>query len=441
MLAGTITVWATGRLANALSGLELCDGVVTEWTDEAWASGEVSVSERKGKNFPIYSLEAQLPWLGTIDGTPCGGVIHLPDISMEMLDELEVKVETTEGSAPDLLRTSRVVQGAVRAWAAAIRRAVASTSSDELEWDSSPPTPQSSERDNEEEEEQYQPYTEQEVLGLMETARTLLGQKFSAEDAEEQFSELETEVAGKELQEKGRVLIDVIAYLQNGEPMDEHTRNEPYAGPEALQELWEVVGDMCNREDLRVLEEEMRSKPLQEQWNVLLDVRDHFHGDEDEHEAFGRWEPTEDELEAEWLGLLQHVPAEDSDEVQRSWAEADAESKKSIVWDVRRYVDEQEAESLAEPDAAEDHEGIGRSELRRRGHTRAGGNADEEDEEDDVRRRGSKRVRSRCYCWLTATTIGVAALCGVASLFLTAKALAEESESTWASLARVLSVD
>jgi len=39
--------------------------------------------------------------------------------------------------------------------------------------------------------------------------------------------------------------------------------------------------------NLRVLEEEMRSKPLQEQWNVLLDVRDHFHGDEDEHEEAG----------------------------------------------------------------------------------------------------------------------------------------------------------
>jgi hypothetical protein len=446
MQTGTITVWATGRLADALSGLELCDGVVTEWTGEAWASGEVSVTERKGRQYPVYALEAQLPWNGMIDGTPCHGLIHLPDISVEMLDELEVKVETVDGNEPDLVEASGVVQGAVRAWAAGIRKAVASASSDELEWDPSSPSPHSSDRDNaQEEEEEQQPYTEMEVLRLMETARQLLGQKFSSEDAEEQFIELQAEVAEKELQEKGRVLIDVIAYLQNGEePTDEQVRTEPYVGPDQLEELWSVVAEMCNGEDLRMLEEAMRTKPPQEQWNVLLDVRDHLlNGDKDEQEAFEGWEPTRDELETEWLGLLQHVPAEDLDEVQRNWAEADADGKKSIVWDVRSYVKEQEAERVAEAEAeaAENDDGMGRSELRRRGATRAGGDADEGEEEEDVRRRGSKRARSRGSCWLTASTLGIAALCGAAALFLTAKALAQGSESMWASLARILSVD
>ncbi|MEC8120537.1 MAG: FAD-dependent oxidoreductase, partial [Pseudomonadota bacterium] len=37
-------------------------------------SGEVSIGERKGKSFPIYSLEAELPWSGEVDGVKISGV-------------------------------------------------------------------------------------------------------------------------------------------------------------------------------------------------------------------------------------------------------------------------------------------------------------------------------------------------------------------------------
>jgi hypothetical protein len=86
----TVTRWASDELASSLDGLALADGVQVDWSDAAWVSGEVTVQERKGKPVPIYSLEAEVPWTGTVDGKQCSGTVRLPDISLEMLDDLEV---------------------------------------------------------------------------------------------------------------------------------------------------------------------------------------------------------------------------------------------------------------------------------------------------------------------------------------------------------------
>ena len=82
----SITRWATEQLVGQLDGLELCGGVRVQWQPGGWVSGEVTVGERKGKLYPIYSLEMEAPW--ACEG--CAGKLHLPDLSLEMLDDLEV---------------------------------------------------------------------------------------------------------------------------------------------------------------------------------------------------------------------------------------------------------------------------------------------------------------------------------------------------------------
>eukprot|EP00967_Tisochrysis_lutea_P108042 scaffold167142_cov30-Tisochrysis_lutea.AAC.3 len=441
-MARTITLWATKQLSKALDQLQICEGFTSHWEGGGEVQGEVSVSERRGKQYPIYALEVRLPWAGAVDGVHSAGIFILPDVSVEMLDELEVVVEITEGTAPEDLHSSgcNVVRGAVRAWAAGLRKAVASTESSVIEWD---PEQESEDMPAENKDDDERPYTEAEVMKLMETARELLEQKFSAEDAEEQFKELENEISSKELQESGRVLIDVIAFLQNGEQFDslERDRNEPYSGPEELEQLWTVVGEMCNEGDLRLLEEEMRSRSPEEQWKVLLDVRDHLlDGDDEEQEAFAQWEPTIEELEEEWLGLLKHVPSEDMEEVQETWANADEDNKKSIVWDVRRYVEDQEAERLAPINPQDAEPSMSRSELRRRGpHARAGREANvEEESPGDSHAKYDDHHTSGLS---TLAILGIAIIFGCGVFVLTAKALAEEDESTLQSLGRLLHID
>lgn len=91
-MARTITVWATRLLDVKLSEIALGPDVTTgSGLSEGFMSGDVSVSERKGKSFPIYSLEVELPWSGTIGGEKCKGKVRLPDISIEMLDDLEAR--------------------------------------------------------------------------------------------------------------------------------------------------------------------------------------------------------------------------------------------------------------------------------------------------------------------------------------------------------------
>ena len=83
MAERTCTTWATSELSAKLSGLDL-GGVTTQ--DGGWVSGEVSVSEKKGKSIPVYQLECELPLSG-------GGTMRLPDVSIEMLDDLEVEFD------------------------------------------------------------------------------------------------------------------------------------------------------------------------------------------------------------------------------------------------------------------------------------------------------------------------------------------------------------
>ena len=96
----TITGWAGELLDEKLAGLTLCDGVTTgSALDGGFMSGEVTIGERKGKSYPIYSLEVEVPWTGTIDGKECSGKVHLPDVSLEMLEDLEVRAPSPLAAA------------------------------------------------------------------------------------------------------------------------------------------------------------------------------------------------------------------------------------------------------------------------------------------------------------------------------------------------------
>lgn len=125
------------------------------------------------------------------------------------------------------------------------------------------------------------------------------------------------------------MLMDVMDYLQN--PPEEEGGEEgadqgqegaegedlPYPGQEGLQELWKEVTELCNEEDIDRLEEELKGKTGEEQWNTLLDVREYLlNGDEEEQQAFADWQPTGPELDTEWKQMLKRVPKEEVKEVQ-----------------------------------------------------------------------------------------------------------------------------
>ena len=83
-----------------------------------------------------------------------------------------------------------------------------------------------------------------------------------------------------ELQERGRILVDVINYLESpgdegeeGEEGEGGAADEPYPGKEGLEQLWNEVVDLCAEEDVPRLEEEVKDKTPEEQWKILLDVR------------------------------------------------------------------------------------------------------------------------------------------------------------------------
>ena len=130
-----ITGWATEQLASKLDRLELAEGIHSDWSSGGWVSGEVTIGERKGKNYPVYSLEVELPWSAVdsaaVPAVACTGKMRLMDVSLEMLDDLDVEVETTSGHLTPELHASLaaagvdVVQRAVREWASTIRKAVA----------------------------------------------------------------------------------------------------------------------------------------------------------------------------------------------------------------------------------------------------------------------------------------------------------------------------
>jgi activator of HSP90 ATPase len=115
----TITGYATSALKEKLRGLNLGSGLFVEDNLSSWVSGEVSIGDRKGKSYPIYSLEVEVPFSGTVNGALVKGSVHLPDLSLEMLDDLEVDLDVAEGSAADSVKEAAAekVREAVRNWA------------------------------------------------------------------------------------------------------------------------------------------------------------------------------------------------------------------------------------------------------------------------------------------------------------------------------------
>ena len=88
-----ISEYAIDALGARLTDLGLVDlgeegSIRVAPLGEGWVRGDVSVSERKGKCFPVYSLELEVPW----SGLGCTGLLALPDVCLELLDDLEVEV-------------------------------------------------------------------------------------------------------------------------------------------------------------------------------------------------------------------------------------------------------------------------------------------------------------------------------------------------------------
>eukprot|EP00316_Scyphosphaera_apsteinii_P004626 CAMPEP_0119297972 /NCGR_PEP_ID=MMETSP1333-20130426/174_1 /TAXON_ID=418940 /ORGANISM="Scyphosphaera apsteinii, Strain RCC1455" /LENGTH=516 /DNA_ID=CAMNT_0007298947 /DNA_START=107 /DNA_END=1657 /DNA_ORIENTATION=+ len=511
----TITNWATGELISKLDGLHLCDGVQTQWSAGGQVSGEVSIGERKGKVYPIYSLEMELPWQGSVDNNSVAGNMHFPDISYDMLDDLEVEVHFADCILPDNAKSAlestgiEVVQTAVREWAKGLRKAVAENAAD-LPLD--PPTqtqqpraaaliseeeamsasgaaalddaqedeeneiehiprPDGDEMD-EGEEGEMEPFTEEEVESLMVQVRDALEQAFPGDEGKCQLQELDEELKDKDLQEQGRILVEVMDYLNNpdeaegeGEARDgdagggkeEDETNLPYQGREALDELWKEVTEMCNEEDVPNLEEELKGKEPEEQWSILLDVRDYLiNGDQEEQEAFSKWNPSLKELETEWRQLLKRVPKEEQEDVQEDWNKADKTEKKRLVWDVRKFIEQQdaedaEAERLQKHDSAgparahvDDDDAVSKNEVRRRGARR--GQEYEYNYEYDFAQQGgdwedhySKEAkRSRGGGRSFVLVMGVIVLVLVIGILLTATLLADDDEPVLQSALRLL---
>jgi hypothetical protein len=517
----TITGWATGVLQEKLSGLSLGDGVATQSLAGGWVSGEVSVGERKGKSLPIYSLEVELPWEGTVNGTLCRGTARLPDVSLEMLDDLEVDFSLSDGGDDTAVKAAleasggaEAIRAAVRDWAAGVRKAVSENLAGlPLDPPSQARTPRAAALISEEEamsaggaavldeadaddgiEEiphpddaegggDHQPFTEEEVDQMYAEAKTLLSEAVDEKQLEEQLNELDSELKGRDLQERGQVLVDVLNYLE-GEGGDEEGEEgeegqeygdddaanaEPYPGPEGLEKLWTEVVDLCAEEDVPRLEEEVKGKAPEDQWKILLDVRAFLlEGDEEEMAAFDEWRPSLADLSAEWRELMTRVPPEEAAEVEDDFKKATPEEKKRMVWDVRKFLDENDGEEGADADADADADGGvpsssvpakapprpptdaelgGRSEVRRRGGATRGreyearmecgfdGGSREGREWDEYY---AKEVRNRKTKRSPLVYAGACLAISTMALGLTALALADEEESVVGSALRLL---
>ena len=216
----TITGYATSALKEKLRGLNLGSGLVVEDNLSSWVSGEVSIGDRKGKFYPIYSLEVEVPFSGTVNGALVKGSVHLPDLSLEMLDDLEVDLDVTEGSAADSVKEAAAekVREAVRSWANSVRKAVGeSLESLPLDLPSQARTPRAAALISEEESmsaagaaelddaaieelphpddlreavEEEEPFTEEEVQQLYDDARQALSETVDGADLEGQYAEL-----------------------------------------------------------------------------------------------------------------------------------------------------------------------------------------------------------------------------------------------------------
>ena len=82
------------------------------------------------------------------------------------------------------------------------------------------------------------------------------------------YAELDAELAGRDVQERGRVLVDVLEYLRNPQEAPEEGEEEgeeeegdaqngaddldpgDYPGPDALRQLLQQVQSLCVEEDL-----------------------------------------------------------------------------------------------------------------------------------------------------------------------------------------------
>jgi hypothetical protein len=78
------------------------------------------------------------------------------------------------------------------------------------------------------------------------------------------YAELDAELAGRDVQERGRVLVDVLEYLRNPQEATEEGEEEEvdaqngaddldpgnYLGPDALRQLLQQVQSLCVEEDL-----------------------------------------------------------------------------------------------------------------------------------------------------------------------------------------------
>mmetsp|Transcript_50553 Transcript_50553/g.131527 ORF Transcript_50553/g.131527 Transcript_50553/m.131527 type:complete len:514 (+) Transcript_50553:32-1573(+) len=506
----TITGWSTSALRDKLNGLSLADGVTIGDVAAGWVTGEVSIGDRKGKSFPIYSLEVEVPFSGTVNGAAVSGTVHLPDVSLEMLDDLEVELNVSSGDGGALASDDVVdkVRAAVKGWAAGVRKAVGE-SLDTLPLD--PPTqartPRAAALISEEEsmsaggaaelddagegeieelphpddvdgegEGEEEPFTEEEVSQLYEDAVAALREVVDGDDLDVQLKELDAELEGKETQDRGRVLVEVLEYLRNpqeGEGEDGEdgpTDLGPYESEEQLQKLYEIVRSMCVDEDLPRLEEEIKGKGPEEQWRILCEVRSYLLGEgggeegdegeegddmtEEEAAAFDAWKPSAAELASEWRTLMQRVPADEAAEVEPDFEQAGPDDRKRMVWDVRKFL-EQDADD-EEPDPTQpqkkppprpptDAELGGRNEVRRRGGAARGreyerameyGFGDQQGNEwneyHDKELRGSQRGRSPLMLAAGCVLVGGVVLLTSAAVF------AEEDEALAAAALRLI---
>ena len=414
------------------------------------------------------------------------------------MTQLEIAVDGDESSVATAALEAgvAVVQAAVREWAAELRKAVADQATAPIPLD--PPTQAQTPRsaalitdeeamsaggaaalddanvedvpraDEEGEGEEEPPFTEEEVVQMVEEVAAKLRESFPGEEGERQVAELDEEL-GKtdDLQEQGRMLVDVMDYLQN--PPEEEGQEEggeeddlPYPGEAGLEELWKEVCNLCNEDDIDRLENELKGKAGEEQWNILLDVRDYLlNGDEEEQAAYGEWQPSLGELEKEWKLMLARVPADEVDEVQVDWQKASEEDKKRMVWDVRKFLEQQDAEQDGSdaPGAnpppkgppkgpAMDDPEMGRNEVRRRGARRGpdyeanyeygfdGDKGRDGGEWDEYYNKEVKRAQKGKTPLLLVG--GVTVLLGTLAVVLTATAFAEEDESVFSSAMRLL---
>ena len=365
-----ITQHASERLSARLSALDLggTGFQLAEEFDDGWLHGDVTISERKGKKkFPVYSLELELPW----SGHECSGLLVLPDVCLELLDDVEIEIHETDGSLSEdvfqLLESQGLaaVKAAVQQWGQALAKEVREDA-DSIPLD--PPTeakaPRSAalisdeeamsasgaaalddaedsgeeEEEEEEEEKGEAPFTDQELDEIIDEIQVLAEKEYPAEEEREAFlKELEEEIAGKELQRQGEILLDVLEEFQaRAEKRDAGPSGgdgkqgggagpsgggggggggkqggggggapEPYPGPAGLMELWKEIQQSVSGDDVAQIEAELKGKAPEAQWAVLLEVASYLQEESSADEAaFAEWMPTAAQIEAEWEELM-----------------------------------------------------------------------------------------------------------------------------------------